>query len=570
MKDKRNYNVFFNTHTVSGIVISVGLFVCFFAGAFALFQTNINKWEANAKNKEKLTVDYEKTLTTIKKKGYVMDGRTFFIQMMDNPLPFIMVISRPLRAEKNTNTQKKEQKNYSEAKVEANGPISVKIDPDTYQIVDQYSAESTEYLGTFLYHLHYFDQIPKVGLYISGLVSLFFLFAIITGTIIHWKKIVSNFFTFRLKASIKNLWSDAHVALGIIGLPFQFMYAVTGALFGLVILVLLPSTIVLFGGDQGKLLEYIAPAYKTFDMANETHLERPNINQLIQNARKELHIDDTVLASVNVSNYNDKNAHIMAEFRVKKEGNFYDDAYITYRLRDGKIVEKKMPETHPYKSSVLHTVRKLHFAQFGGYLVKTIYFLLSLITCFVILSGVMLWLEARNNKMYEKKKKFNTAIGAIYLGASMGLFPAIAFFFCITKIIPLDIENRFGLMSNAFFLFWLAYTLYAFISKDFHKINKHALILAGILGIAIPFLNGLQSGLWFWTSLQSNYIDSFFIDISWLLLGVISLITAFSVQRLVSHKDKRKTKNSTSKNRNHQEVIDTPILAMNESISTNN
>ncbi|WP_103866194.1 PepSY domain-containing protein [Aquimarina sp. I32.4] len=565
MKDKRNYNVFFNTHTVSGIVISVGLFVCFFAGAFALFQTNINKWEANAKNGVHLAIDYEKTLSTIKEEGFTMNGRTFFIQIMDNPLPFIMVVSRPLRSDNNT-TQKKEQENYSKAKVGPTGPISVKIDPKTYKIIDKDGAEPTEHLGTFLYHLHYFDQIPIIGLYISGLISLFFLFAIITGTIVHWKKIMSNFFTFRLKATIKNLWSDAHVALGIIGLPFQFMYAVTGTIFGLVIIILLPSTMVLFDGDQGKLLGYIAPAYKTFDMANEIHLERPNINQLVQNARKDLQVDDAITASINISNYNDKNAHVMAEFRAKKEGVFYDDVHITYRLRDGKVVEKKIIETHPYKGSVLHTVRKLHFAQFGGYFVKTIYFLLSLITCFVILSGVMVWLEARNNKKYENKKKFNTAIGAIYLGASMGLFPAIAFFFCITKIIPLDIENRFGLMSNAFFLFWLAYILYAFISKDFHKINKHALILAGILGIAIPLLNGLQSGLWFWTSLQSNYIDSFFIDISWLLLGIISLIIAFSVQRLVSHKDKRRATRGISKNRNHQEVIDTPVLAMNKSI----
>ncbi|WCC44944.1 hypothetical protein PJW08_01285 [Tenacibaculum finnmarkense] len=38
---KRNYNVFFNTHTVSGIVISVALYVIFFAGAFSFFKEEI-------------------------------------------------------------------------------------------------------------------------------------------------------------------------------------------------------------------------------------------------------------------------------------------------------------------------------------------------------------------------------------------------------------------------------------------------------------------------------------------------------------------------------------------------
>ena len=42
---KRNYNVFFNTHTVSGIFISVALYIIFFAGAFALFKDEIKVWE---------------------------------------------------------------------------------------------------------------------------------------------------------------------------------------------------------------------------------------------------------------------------------------------------------------------------------------------------------------------------------------------------------------------------------------------------------------------------------------------------------------------------------------------
>ena len=47
----RNYNVFFNTHTVSGIVISIALYVIFFAGAFALFKGEIQIWE-EGKNPE--------------------------------------------------------------------------------------------------------------------------------------------------------------------------------------------------------------------------------------------------------------------------------------------------------------------------------------------------------------------------------------------------------------------------------------------------------------------------------------------------------------------------------------
>lgn len=529
MKNKRAYNAFFNAHTVSGIVISIALFVCFLAGAFALFQTNINKWEANVKHRSYFKVDYEKALSTIEQEGYTMNGRTFFMRIMDNPLPFIMVASRPVRSKKNN---KSHNKNTSAS----NQAISIKIDPKTYKIIDSHEAEPINHLGSFLYRLHYFDQIPIIGIYLSGIVALFFLFAIVTGTIIHWKKIITNFFTFRLKASIKNLWTDAHVALGIIGLPFQLMYAITGALFGLTILVLLPSTMVLFKGNQGKLTKYTAPAYRGFSKTNELLHKRPNINELVQEAHQELKINTPLITSIYLTNYNDKNAHLMIELKASPKKAFYDDAYITYRLRDRTIVEKKMAEEHTYRGSVLHTIRKLHFGQFGGYFIKALYFVLALITCFVIISGVMVWLEARNNKRYAQKRSLNTRIGVVYMGISLGLFPAIAFFFCIAKIFPHTIAHRFELMSNAFFIFWLGYVIYSFVLKDLYKINKHALIFTGIMGVFIPILNGLQSKLWFWKSLQAGYIDSFFIDISWLLLGIVSLITALYIKPPVLRK----------------------------------
>ena len=43
----RTYNIIFHTHTVSGIVISVALYVIFFAGSFSFFRDEIVNWERN-------------------------------------------------------------------------------------------------------------------------------------------------------------------------------------------------------------------------------------------------------------------------------------------------------------------------------------------------------------------------------------------------------------------------------------------------------------------------------------------------------------------------------------------
>ncbi|MEM9142619.1 MAG: hypothetical protein AAGA86_06495, partial [Bacteroidota bacterium] len=110
-EDKRNYNVFFNTHTVSGIAISVGLFVCFFAGAFALFLDNINNWEANNKNKSGYeTIDYERILDVIEAEGYMMQGRQLGIYLREDNPPYIQVNSQAPKVEKDSTKIEPEQK----------------------------------------------------------------------------------------------------------------------------------------------------------------------------------------------------------------------------------------------------------------------------------------------------------------------------------------------------------------------------------------------------------------------------------------------------------------------------
>src|SRR5690606_41815849 len=41
----RIYNIVFNTHTVSGIVISVALYIIFFTGSFSFFRDEITNWQ---------------------------------------------------------------------------------------------------------------------------------------------------------------------------------------------------------------------------------------------------------------------------------------------------------------------------------------------------------------------------------------------------------------------------------------------------------------------------------------------------------------------------------------------
>src|SRR5690606_26697855 len=49
--NNRNYNIYFNTHTISGIIICAILYVIFFAGSFTFFRNEIAAWQNNTSYK---------------------------------------------------------------------------------------------------------------------------------------------------------------------------------------------------------------------------------------------------------------------------------------------------------------------------------------------------------------------------------------------------------------------------------------------------------------------------------------------------------------------------------------
>ena len=148
VKNKRSYNVFFNVHTVSGIVITIGLFVIFLAGAFALFRTEIDNWQYNEPDHPFRTViDYDRILQLVEQQGYETKGRFFAIRYLKKG-DYIDVFSggltdkndSTLTADNTTGTGKRER-------------ISMRLDPESYTLLEQ-SPAGEKFLGTYIYDLH--------------------------------------------------------------------------------------------------------------------------------------------------------------------------------------------------------------------------------------------------------------------------------------------------------------------------------------------------------------------------------------------------------------------------------
>lgn len=509
----RLYNITFNTHTVSGIVISFALYVIFFAGAFTLFKEEFYQWE-NPVTRRKLAhkIDYDEVLKDLKRKVPLFDlSEDITIVTTSEKRPLVNIYGHLIVPK-----GKPEEHHYTS------------YSPAT----GEFSKEEKSTIGETLYRLHFFDQIPFLGRYLSGFVALFFAFAVVTGLMIHWQNILTKFHGFSLKGSLKNLWTNSHTVFGLLGLPFQLMYAITGAYYMLSFLVLLPVVVVFFDGNQEKAINAIFEE-RSMEVSEKSPLT--DKNQKLTNILDDLHKKNPELELhyLQIKHYDHEDAIVSASLENGKT--FAGDGSVTVRMKYGKVISNLLPGTKTYAQSALFGISRLHFATFGGLALKIVYFLLALFSCYVIISGVLLWKEARNKKNYtDKQKRFHHQVTMWYLAICFALFPAVAVLFCAELFTP-GTENHVFLVRTIFFVSWLVFTILGIFFKTEFKATWFYLILGGALSLFVPITNGVVTGDWILKALSEGNYYVAFTDIFWLLTGVVSLLLAWSRSRKSSN-----------------------------------
>ncbi|UCS91679.1 PepSY domain-containing protein [Echinicola marina] len=534
----RVYNILFHTHTISGIIISAALYIIFFAGSFSFFRDEIVGWERNEPVGEEShlqAIDLDMMLDSL-------DARK---ELYGRDISFTKYFN-----ERRINVNLTASKD-STASEEAKKGSFFYMDTDNFKT---YTYTSNYSIGEFLYRLHFFAQLNlwgTSGYILAGFVAFFFLFAIITGVLVHWKKIVSNFYVFRPMASLKNLWTDAHTALGIIGLPYQFVYAVTGTCLIIGTSVMSPAVVTfMYDGDTNQLYEDFGFNPAQFELANTPVLEIPEINQFLEKAASKW--EGFEVSTLQVFNYGDTNMKVSVEGYTRYDLKFAGRGEILYNALTGKEEYIVNPFTATsYLDAATAVITQLHFGNYGGVLLKVIYFILGIVSCFVIISGVMIWLVARDKKhIADKKRKFNAWLVWVYLAVCLSLFPVTAFTFLWVKVFLHDFgPERMTDIYHVFFYSWLAFTVFFIIMRDNYFTNKYSLITGGLMGLMIPVANGFVSGNWPWVTFPAGHYAIFIIDVFWLMISLTALLVAWYLKRRSTGKlpEKKATKKTSIK-----------------------
>lgn len=522
----RIYNILFHTHTVSGLLISVGLFVIFFAGSFSFFKDEIISWERNEPIQEAgfSSIDLDALMVSLDEKLDTY-GRDISFTKYDEAKR----ISVNIGASKDTT--------ITESGSGRRGNFFY-INTDTHETFDYAGNYS---IGEFLYRLHFLAQLNlygRSGYLIAGIISFFFLFAIITGVIVHWNKIVSNFYVFRPKEKLKTVWTDAHTALGIIGLPYQFVFAVTGVFFIVGSTIMAPPVAsIMYDGDTEKMYDDFGYGTKEFPLSALRKPSSTDINSFI--SRVENYWPHFNIKSVDLYNYGDANMHIGVSGSPAFSKKFTGEGELIFHATSGEIIHKKDPFHHTsYADGALAVITRLHFGDFGGRSLKVVYFTLGIISCFVIITGILIWLVARDKKhIAENKRKFNAWVGWVFLAICLTMYPATAFTFLGVKLFVTEFDaSRMTAIYHLFFYSWLTLIVLFAIKRDNYFTNKFTLLLGALLGFFVPVANGIISGNWMWHTYTNGFYEIFFIDAFWLVLAISTFIIAARLKRKEPHK----------------------------------
>jgi uncharacterized iron-regulated membrane protein len=484
----RSFRIFWDAHAWAGVVASLFLYVVFFMGAFALFYPEINVWAEPGEVRSTVVARplLQPLLEQLEREHGVMGGRR--VAFMPERTGLRAYVSKP------------------------DAFTEFRYSPESERLERPRSE-----LGSFLYALHYLGPIPY-GIYFAGVCSMALLLALVSGLIIHLKDLSRQWFQFRPERASRTWASDLHKVLGVFGLPYQLLYAWTGAVLALgypMVEVVFEN--VAFGGDPRVLAVARGDAPEAVvEPTGQRTGTLPDIDALVAVAERRVpglhptwigleHVGDTAST---LSLYGDA------------EGTAFGAIDAVVRVSDAALLSARGPANASSYQRFESWFFGLHYARFGGYGVKLLYALLAFGSCAVIATGNLVWLERRD---LRRAHPGNRILMRLTVGVCAGVVLATAGAFLGNRLLPAELPNRAAVEQ---WVFWCTLALAAvlpFLWRAPRRVSSLELLLAGAafaLAVAIDVATRRSS-------LESPIHAAVLGGLAWLggasLLGGVSL-----------------------------------------------
>ena len=350
--------------------------------------------------------------------------------------------------------------------------------------------------GQHFVDFHYELHAGKVGLWIVGIAALAMLVALVSGVITH-KRIFKDFFTFRTRKGQRS-WLDAHNAVAVLTLPFQFMIAYTGIVISG--LTFMPAGVVTQFGAGGAMAFQAALNEPGKPQPSGQPMALPSLEsfarrgeQLMGQPVRAVVIDHPGDAAARIGVYG-WNEDAGARRRLSPTSGL-----AMFSAATGEVLQVRLPGgVDGGKASLTQSVLAgLHMVAFGGFALKWLYFLCGLAGSAMMATGAILFIVKRRPRHLGE---FGGATARVYglieaanVAAIAGLGLACISFLWANRLVPLGLAQRDDWELAVFFAVWALALVHA-LARPAAAAWKEQLGLLAALCLLLPLLNALTVG----------------------------------------------------------------------------
>ncbi|MEO0558734.1 MAG: PepSY-associated TM helix domain-containing protein [Bacteroidota bacterium] len=504
-----------DAHSVMGVTLGLVFFVVFFSGAFALFRGEIEAWSDPAlRGQPVFSTD-------------ALVQRAFAERP---PEPGTDVTVFPVTSERTSVFLRYSPSDETTEDGETTTAIRVLSATTGEEVVPggRSRVALTLFQLHFLFQLHYvLPGTNLIGIAIVGVFSVFLLFLLVSGLLIHLKKLPKDWHTFRPRERIRTALADAHTVLGLVGLPFTLAFALTGGI--LCVMIILGPYIVsdLFDDDADAYARALYPI--DVPEADSTGNTVPMLLPDELAAALPASWRDAPLTQVVYSRWGDAGATAVLYGRTEETLTEMGKAVV--RPATGEVLTESSPESPSALAATYSTTERIHYVQYGGWVAVALSFLLSLAASAMMLTGSVLWVLIRRPKDPRATPWLHRVMARLTVGLGVGLVAATPALFLLAQVIPADAADRKVWEEAGFFIAWGLLVLAAFASSSAVSASRWQLRLAAGLSALVPIANGLATGGWVWVAATSGWWATFWIDIGFLIAAPLLWWTAARLPR---------------------------------------
>lgn len=281
--------------------------------------------------------------------------------------------------------------------------------------------EEPSELAEFIEGVHERAGLPDPwGAYFMGVVSLLYGVALISGVFALLPSLTRNFLALRVGNSLRRMWLDAHTVIGITGLPFHLVIAVTATALSLGGPLWSAQESVIYGGKQKIVMAGVFQKYYATPRPTGKAGAMLPPAQLLQHLKAQ--VSDFEPRIMVFKNFGDKAAAV--SFFGKERGYVGDNGGVILSAATGALLKDSRPSHQAPDHRASLTLLGLHTGDYGGITITWAYFFLGFSGAWLFYSGNLLWIETRRKRARKggevEQPRSTRLLGSATVGVCLG------------------------------------------------------------------------------------------------------------------------------------------------------